>query len=243
MQIADTPSPNFGPRRGGVLPDMVVLHYTAMASAEAAAARLRDPETEVSAHYLIGLTGQVQRLVAEEMRAWHAGAGCWGGVRDVNSRSIGIELANRGEGPCYHPFPEPQMAALEALLAGIMDRWAIAPARVVGHACVAPGRKIDPGAKFDWRRLARRGLAVWREPIADPRPAEAAAFQRAARRFGYGLEESGTWDPATLAIWHAFAARFRPAAAAAPPDRGGLAQLEALARDHPVALDPVAAGA
>ena len=238
MQIADTPSPNFGPRRGGVLPDMVVLHYTAMATAEAAAARLCDPQAEVSAHYLIGLDGRVQRLVAEERRAWHAGASCWGRVRDVNSRSIGIELANRGRGPCYHPFPEPQMAALEALLAAIVGRWSIAPERVVGHACVAPGRKTDPGEKFDWRRLARRGLSIWQAPLADSRPAEALAFQRAAQRFGYEVAATGEWDAASLAVWHAFAMRFRPADAAASPDRGGLAQLETLARDHPAALDP-----
>lgn len=243
MEIAETPSPNFGPRRGGARPDMVVLHYTAMETAEAASARLRDPKAEVSAHYLIGLDGRVQRLVAEEMRAWHAGAGCWGGVRDVNSHSIGIELVNRGQGPCYHPFPEPQMAALEALLGGILARWEIPPERVVGHACVAPLRKIDPGEKFDWRRLARRGYAVWQAPEADPRPAAAAPFQAAALRFGYGLPRSDEWDAQTLAVWRAFAMRFRPAWAGAPPCRGGLAQLQALAAAYPVALDPGGEGA
>jgi N-acetylmuramoyl-L-alanine amidase len=140
---------------------MVVLHYTAMLGADAAADRLCDPGAEVSAHYLVAADGAVLALVPEELRAWHAGASAWGGVADVNSRSIGIELDNPGHQLGYPPYPEPQMAALETLLAGILARWAIPPERVVGHACIAPGRKRDPGEKLDWRRLASRGLAVW----------------------------------------------------------------------------------
>ncbi|MCG6902913.1 MAG: N-acetylmuramoyl-L-alanine amidase, partial [Rhodobacter sp.] len=100
---------------------MVVLHYTAMQNAAVALARLCDPSAEVSAHYLIARDGEVFGLVDEEMRAWHAGAGRWGGVDDINSRSIGIELDNTGA----QPFPEPQMAALEDLLTGVLARWAI----------------------------------------------------------------------------------------------------------------------
>lgn len=174
------PSPNFGPRRDGACADMVVLHYTAMDSAEAALARLCDPQHEVSAHYLITRQGALYSLVPEDRRAWHAGAGRWGGVCDVNSRSIGIELDNRGA----EPFAAPQMAALEALLAGLMARWAIPPERVIGHSDMAPGRKSDPGPRFDWQRLARQGLSVWpaSQPPASP---DAAAFAAAAHAFGY----------------------------------------------------------
>lgn len=91
---------------------MVVIHYTAMESAKAALDRLCDSAAEVSAHYLICERGRIWQMIDEEARAWHAGAGRWGDVRDVNSRSIGIELANRGD----HPFPEPQMAALEGVI-------------------------------------------------------------------------------------------------------------------------------
>ncbi|MEO0622287.1 MAG: N-acetylmuramoyl-L-alanine amidase [Pseudomonadota bacterium] len=142
---------------------MVVLHYTAMETAEAALARLCDPVAEVSAHYVIAEDGRLWRLVDEAERAWHAGVSSWGAVRDVNSHSIGIELANTG----VHPFPEPQMAALAWLLAGVIGRWEIRPERVVGHACVAPGRKVDPGARFDWRRLARQGATVWLDAAPD----------------------------------------------------------------------------
>lgn len=182
------PSPNFGDRRGGVLPDLVVIHYTAMHSAEAALQRLCDPAAEVSAHYLIGRDGTCWQMVAEPARAWHAGAGAWGDVTDVNSRSIGIELDNRGDGP----FAAAMIDALEGLLGGILDRWAIAPDRVIGHACMAPGRKMDPGPRFDWRRLARAGLAVWPTGGTDPTPGRArdpaallAAFTADALRFGY----------------------------------------------------------
>jgi N-acetylmuramoyl-L-alanine amidase len=146
-----------------------------MESAEAALERLCDPGAEVSCHWLIGEDGRVFALVPEEMRAWHAGAGTWGGVGDVNSRSIGIELQNDGRSP----FPERQMAALEVLLRGVMARWGIAPAGVIAHSDMAPERKGDPGPRFDWRRLARAGLSVW--PEAAP-PGDSAAD---ARAFGY----------------------------------------------------------
>lgn len=152
-------SQNHNERRLGA-PDMILVHYTDMDTAAAARMRLCDPAAEVSCHYLIDLDGAVDQLVAEDRRAWHAGVSEWGGEADVNSRSIGIELQNQGpNGGGYHPFPEPQMAALEALIAEIAARWSIAPENVVGHEDVAPGRKIDPGPKFDWARLVRRGLA------------------------------------------------------------------------------------
>ncbi|ALI54929.1 N-acetylmuramoyl-L-alanine amidase [Celeribacter marinus] len=180
LTIHDHPSPNFGARRGGVRPDMVVLHYTAMALAHEACARLCAPEFEVSAHYLIDETGSIYRLVDENDRAWHAGAGQWGDVTDVNSHSIGIELSNTGT----TPFAAAQMNALEALLADILARHAIAPERVIGHSDMAPSRKIDPGARFDWRRLARQGLSVWPE-VQRVSAVCQASFDAALDAFGY----------------------------------------------------------
>jgi N-acetylmuramoyl-L-alanine amidase len=186
-------SPNAGPRRNGALPDLVVIHYTAMPGCAEAEARLCDPAAEVSAHYLVSETGHVIGLVPEEMRAWHAGAGAWGNCTDVNSRSIGIELANGGDAP----FPEPQMAALEGLLTDILHRWQIPPERVIGHSDMAPARKSDPGPRFDWKRLALNGLSVW------PEPAEPGDFAADARAFGYP-------DLAEAALLAAFRLRFRP---------------------------------
>jgi N-acetylmuramoyl-L-alanine amidase len=190
-------SPNFGDRRGGLTPDLVVIHYTAMQSCAAALSRLCDPAAEVSAHYLIDVDGTVLSLVAEDMRAWHAGAGTWGGRGDVNSRSIGIELANDGTAPFAHA----QMAALEGVLTGVMARWTIGPAGVIGHSDMAPDRKSDPGPRFDWRRLALSGFSVWPEAGAMAGP---AAFLPAAVRFGYGADLSADH------ILRAFRLRFRP---------------------------------
>ncbi|MGR3546990.1 MAG: N-acetylmuramoyl-L-alanine amidase [Roseovarius sp.] len=199
---------------------MIVLHYTAMATPEAALERLCDPAAEVSAHYLICPKGRVWHLVEEAARAWHAGAGQWGAVTDVNSRSIGIELANPGA----EPFPEPQMAALEDLMAGIMARWDIAPARVIAHSDMAPARKGDPGPRFDWRRLARQGLSIWPE-VGAGGGATPAQFARDAARFGYAQTE-GVSDADIL---RAFRLRFRPCGTGplAPQDCAMMADLAA----------------
>jgi N-acetylmuramoyl-L-alanine amidase len=173
-------SPNFGPRRDGLRPELVVLHYTAMADCEAALRVLCAPDREVSAHYLVRRDGEVIALVEEAMRAWHAGAGSWRGRGDVNSRSIGIELDNDGGSP----FAAPLMDALEALLPGILARWDIPPEGVIGHSCMAPGRKIDPGVRFDWARLARQGLAVMPRENGTL-PVDAARFRRDALGFGF----------------------------------------------------------
>ncbi|MFQ5622470.1 MAG: N-acetylmuramoyl-L-alanine amidase [Paracoccaceae bacterium] len=240
MDFVNSPSPNFGPRRGVAAPDMVVLHCTAMPDVDAALARLSDPVSEVSAHYLIGEDGTVWRLVEEEHRAWHAGLSAWGGVRDVNSHSIGIELANAASLAANPPFPEPQMGALEALLADIVQRWRIAPARVLAHSDVAPGRKADPGPKFDWRRLALQGLSVW---PAGMQGAEVAgdpwtAFKRSAERAGYRSPAGGGWP----GVLEAVRLRFRPAALGARFDVRDATLLAALAREHPC-IDPDAPSA
>ncbi|GAW34745.1 N-acetylmuramoyl-L-alanine amidase AmiD precursor [Roseovarius sp. A-2] len=227
LPVTPHPSPNFGPRRKGVRPDIIVLHYTAMATPEAALERLCDACAEVSAHYLICERGRVWRMVEEEMRAWHAGAGQWGDVRDVNSRSIGIELANTGT----HPFSAPQMAALERLMAGIMQRWRIAPARVIAHSDMAPARKSDPGPRFDWRGLARAGLSVWPEGAAPGRVSE-ADFLRDAEQFGYSLREGVKADD----IQRAFRLRFRPHATG-PLGPEDCAMIADLARRFPVDRD------
>jgi len=195
------PSPNFGARRDGATPRFVVIHYTAMATAEAACNTLCNPETEVSAHYLISNQGVIQQLVAEEMRAWHAGAGCWRGITDMNSHSIGIELDNLG----IHGFSEPQMAALEALLKAIMQRWDIPVHNVIAHSDLAPHRKIDPGPRFDWKRLAFQGLAIW--PDAQPTQGD---WSEHAATFGYPIHDLPGCDDPLAACFGAFRSRFRP---------------------------------
>ena len=188
-----------------------------MATAAEALARLCDPLAEVSAHYLIAESGEVFALVAEEMRAWHAGAGAWAGITDVNSHSIGIELANPGD----RPFVQRQMRALEHLLPAVMTLWSIPAHRVIGHSDMAPSRKGDPGRRFDWQRLAMQGLSVW--PV--PRPALPGGFTADLAAFGYPAA-----PPDDLLA--AFRLRFRPGATGPlhPRDAGMAAGLAGLAR-------------
>jgi N-acetylmuramoyl-L-alanine amidase len=189
-----------------------------MADAGSALRALCDPVREVSDHWLIARDGAVTALVDEDLRAWHAGAGAWGGRGDVNSRSIGIELDNDGASP----FSAPLMDALEELLAGVLARWSIPAAGVIGHSDMAPARKRDPGPRFDWCRLARGGLSVW-PGVCDPVAVDAARFRADARAFGYP-----DLDDATLL--DAFRLRFRPRARG-PLDGIDCAMAAALAGD------------
>ncbi|MBI2717532.1 MAG: N-acetylmuramoyl-L-alanine amidase [Rhizobiales bacterium] len=220
LAAAFVPSPNTEPRRDGIIPDMIVLHYTGMESAEAAQAWLCDPASGVSCHYLVGEDGRITQMVGEEMRAWHAGVSSWEGESDINSRSIGIEIHNPGHTLGYRDFPAAQMESVAALCRDIVARQAIAPHRILAHSDVAPSRKIDPGEKFDWRFLHRHGIGHWVEPEAiiagkvlrpNDRGEEVGALQRRLARYGYRLAVTGTYDAATASVVAAFQRHFRPA--------------------------------
>ncbi|MBE7246747.1 MAG: N-acetylmuramoyl-L-alanine amidase [Actinomycetospora chiangmaiensis] len=213
------PSPNHGPRRGP-RPDMLILHYTGMESGAAALARLRDPLSEVSAHYLVFEDGGTVQLVSEAARAWHAGAGTWKGVTDINSHSIGIEIVHPGHVGGLPPYPEAQIEAVIALGRDIAGRWGIAPECVLGHSDVAPERKEDPGETFPWLRLAAAGLGhcVPPAPLRDGRffalgdagqPVE--ALQAMFALYGYDVPVTGTYDARTGAVVTAFQRHFRQA--------------------------------
>ena len=157
-RIIERPSPNYDDRRAGSYPDMLILHYTGMRSAEESLHRLCDPVAKVSAHYLIDEDGTIYRLVEENMRAWHAGVSHWAGETDINTCSVGIELQNPGHEFGYRAFPDAQMTVLIALCAEILSRHSIPSDRILGHSDVAPSRKEDPGELFDWQRLAAAGI-------------------------------------------------------------------------------------
>jgi N-acetylmuramoyl-L-alanine amidase len=198
--ITEHRSPNFDDRSRA--PDLLLLHYTGMASGAAALARLCDPAAQVSSHYLVEEDGRVFALVDEEKRAWHAGKSRWAGEEGLNHRSLGIEIVNPGHEYGYRPFPEPQVAAVIALCQEVAGRWAIPPGRVLGHSDVAPLRKEDPGELFPWPRLAAAGIGLW--PPALPPAEDELGTSLAA--FGYGYLEE---DPA--AVVRAFQRHFRPA--------------------------------
>jgi N-acetylmuramoyl-L-alanine amidase len=184
------PSPNHGPRRGGHggserKPDSIILHYTGMADAASALLWLSNPLSEVSCHYFVFEDGRIWQMVPENRRAWHAGRGSWHGESDMNSASIGIEIAHPGHDlgrrfgadgkleplapditpnpfpPPGPPYPETQIDAVIRLVADIKRRWSIPDARILAHSDIAPGRKIDPGENFPWAKLAEAGLGLW----------------------------------------------------------------------------------
>jgi N-acetylmuramoyl-L-alanine amidase len=158
------PSPNHGERAGGRKPDMILLHYTGMGTALGALDWLCREESQVSSHYFIHEDGTLMQLVPERRRAWHAGKGSWHDEDDINSLSIGIEIANAGHPGGLPHFPDEQIAAVIELCLDCGDRWSIAPERVLGHSDVAPIRKVDPGERFPWAKLHAAGVGHWVEP-------------------------------------------------------------------------------
>ena len=219
------PSPNHGPRRAGTPVDILLLHYTGMPDSAAALDRLRDPAAEVSAHYVVGEDGTVWTLVPEDRRAWHAGRSYWQGERDVNSRSVGIEIVNPGHEFGYRAFPDIQMTAVADLARAIMDRHGIPPSRVLAHSDVAPARKEDPGELFDWPGLAALGIGLW--PV--PGPGDAGEGGEDAV---HGLLLDLGYDPdcPLPLLVKAFHRRYRPEALDRPADAETVRRLRALAR-------------
>ncbi|MBJ7575368.1 N-acetylmuramoyl-L-alanine amidase [Luteimonas sp. MC1828] len=189
------PSPNHDARR----PVIIVLHYTEQQSVEQSLHTLRTHNSggPVSSHYLVGDDGAIYQLVADSQRAWHAGGGSWGTITDLNSASIGIEIDNDG----VEDFSGAQVDALLRLLDDLTTRLRIARSQVIGHSDLAPSRKIDPGTRFPWRRLAEAGFGIWPADDAPPAPEGFDALQ-ALRLLGYPLD-------APEATIRAFRMRFR----------------------------------
>jgi N-acetylmuramoyl-L-alanine amidase len=213
------PSPNFDNRSNGVSASILLLHYTGMESADVALKRLCDPQAKVSSHYLVHEDGHIVQMVDEDMRAWHAGVSSWRGITDINAHSIGIEIHNVGHNSTYPDFADVQMAAVVELCADILSRTDIWPENVLGHSDVAPGRKVDPGEKFDWPRLWRSGIGhlVSAEPAGNgtgQRRGDTGEVVRALQRnlaaYGYGVPVTGEFDERTQIVVEAFQRHFRP---------------------------------
>jgi N-acetylmuramoyl-L-alanine amidase len=230
------PSPNHGARKDGPV-DILLLHYTGMPDAQQALDWLCDPQSKVSSHYFVFEDGRVLSLVPEERRAWHAGAARWGDATDINSRSIGIEIANPGHPGGLPPYPDAQVEALIALCRDVVGRHPIPPHRVLAHSDVAPGRKLDPGERFPWARLAEAGIGHWvePEPLADGRffqrgdsgqPIE--ALQALLALYGYGVDINGAFDQRMENVVAAFQRHFRPARVDGVADRSTIETLRKL---------------
>ena len=233
-------SPNFNDRKLPVT--ILVLHYTGMETAACARDRLCDPKAEVSAHWLITERGQIESLVDEDNRAWHAGVGSWNGITDINSASVGVEIVNGGhnvpmEDGSLPPYPDIQILAVIKLCKDIIARHGIKPSNIVGHSDIAPDRKEDPGEHFPWAGLAAAGIGIWPgDPSDDDRilfePGDRdrglSIIQRGLADLGYGISVTGCLDAQTQAVIRAVQRRYRPARIDGVIDMQGHGCVEAL---------------
>ena len=230
-------SPNCGPRKLSAGPDILLLHYTGMGSGQEAEAWLCHPESNVSCHYIVHENGTVVQMVPESMRAWHAGASCWEGERDINSRSIGIEIVNGGHPAGLPPYPDHQIDVVIELAQDIIGRNDIRPHHVLGHSDVAPGRKIDPGERFPWKRLAENDVGLFDNTgapdgsfVAAPgtrgRPVE--ALQALLSFYGYDVAITGEYDESTRLVVESFQRHYRQDCVDGIVDRHTLERLHRL---------------
>ena len=213
----------------------IVLHYTVSNNARSINTLTTG---QVSAHYLIldHDDNKIYNLVPESERAWHAGDGGFAGRTILNDTSIGIEIVNSGIKPeyrdglkngtlDYHPydhyveFDELQIKKVAQLVQDLAARYKISPKNIIGHADMAPSRKIDPGAKFPWQRLYKEyGIGAWYDEFDKKyfmnRDAFAAAtipeIKQAFRDYGYQINDSDEWDKASRNVVYAFQLHFRP---------------------------------
>ena len=172
---------NFGMRK----PNFVIIHHTAQNSCEQTLTTFTLPRTQVSAHYVICRDGTVQHMLNDYLRAWHAGTGRWGNVTDVNSVSVGIELDNNG----FEPFTEAQISSLLTVLKTLKKNYGIPAANFIGHADIAPSRKVDPSRFFPWKELAAKGFGYWYDTANVKQPVNFDAVQ-ALRIIGYNTKDS-----------------------------------------------------
>jgi len=162
MKIISNFSPNFSktarPKKNI---KFVIMHYTGMQSEIESIRRLRNPKFNVSCHYLINRKGKTIQMVKDKNIAWHAGKSKWKNYKNLNKNSIGIELVNRGHKIKYENFTKIQIKKLIQLCLILKKKYKIKKNCILGHSDVAPLRKIDPGEKFPWLVLKKKGLAAW----------------------------------------------------------------------------------
>lgn len=152
MKIVQKHSPNQNARPAGVAVDTIVLHADAAKQATASVSWIVSPEAKVSYHTLVDRDGTVYTFVPLERRAWHAGVSEFQGRKHCNDFSIGLAFANRNDG--HEPYTAVQYHVGAALCAAYLRRFPhITLDRITTHAAVSPGRKTDPGPRFDLARF------------------------------------------------------------------------------------------
>jgi N-acetylmuramoyl-L-alanine amidase len=166
-------------------PNFVIIHHTAQDACDQTLKTFTTQKTQVSAHYVICKDGTVHHMLNDYFRAWHGGAGKWGNLADVNSSSIGIEIDNNG----FEEFTEAQVNSLLRLLGKLKRDYNIPAANFIGHADIAPGRKVDPNRHFPWQALSQQGFGLWYDTTGLQVPENFNALQ-AMRVVGYDVRDS-----------------------------------------------------
>jgi N-acetylmuramoyl-L-alanine amidase len=166
-------------------PNFVVIHHTAQNTCDQTLRTFTLPRTQVSSHYIVCRDGIVYHMLNDLLRAHHAGASKWGNNSDLNSSSIGIEVDNNGS----EPFSEAQVNSLLELLDRLKKAYKIPTANFLGHADIAPGRKVDPSRYFPWKQLADKGFGVWYDTTTTQIPAGFNPLQ-ALRIIGYNTKDT-----------------------------------------------------
>jgi N-acetylmuramoyl-L-alanine amidase len=164
-------------------PNFVIIHHTAQNSCEQTLKTFTTVRTQVSAHYVICKDGTIHHMLNDYLRAWHGGVGKWGNASDINSLSIGIELDNNG----FEPFSEVQIASLSGLLGRLKKAYNIPEANFIGHADIAPGRKVDPNRFFPWKQMSSQGYGLWYDTTSITLPPDFNALS-SLRIIGYDIK-------------------------------------------------------
>ena len=139
----------------------LIIHYTGMQSMIASVKRLTNPIHKVSCHYLIDRNGKIYQMVQDQKIAWHAGKSKWKNIINLNSRSIGIELVNKGHRLGYQKFSKKQINNLIKLCKILIKKYRIKNCNILGHSDISPLRKLDPGEKFPWKKLYKKKIGIW----------------------------------------------------------------------------------
>ena len=240
VPTVSTPSENFNSRV-----NHLVIHFTSEDFERSLAILTGETERRVSAHYLIPEPGdvtysddnlRVYELVSTSNRAWHAGRSYWAGKTGLNDQSIGIEIVNQSgckediatlgnsaefaTACAFQPFEIEQIDLFVRLLKEILEQNPdIRPEAIVGHADIAPTRKVDPGPLFPWKQLFDAGIGAWFDEdrvvelkeVLIQYPLTIEQQQALLSAYGYKVTVTGIEDDQSQLAVRAFQMHFRPA--------------------------------
>ena len=162
LKIFSNYSPNFDPiKRHKTQIKFLIFHYTGMKKESDAINKLTNFKSDVSCHYFIKNNGETSVMVPDLYVAWHAGKSRWKRYKSLNKYSIGIEINNPGHDYNYKKFSKKQIQSLIKLSKILIKKYKINSKNILGHSDVAPERKKDPGEKFPWKELSKKGIGLW----------------------------------------------------------------------------------